>query len=188
LLIALSPALPGSHLRPHSYCQPEAYPVYAAVLQGLRPNLYGKPLIIIRETVTVAGIALVKQYCDPRLQRLPADVPEDFNRKNKAQMLISRKIPIETPYELISREELNNISQGSGRSVVGFWEHFYQRYPGSGGYTSLSAVGFNSTRTEALVYVAHRCGSLCGSGEYVFLQKQNGQWAGHAVQGCGWIS
>ncbi len=180
--------IPASHGRLRNYSQQEAYQVYAAVLQGTRPTLKGKPLIIIRETVSIAGIYLVKEYCDPHLQQLPADLLEDFNRKNKTQMLISRKIPIDLPYDLVSQDELIDISQKSTRDPLAFWREFYQRYPNSGGYTSVSAVGFNSAKTQALVYVAHRCGGTCGSGGYVFLQKRNGQWAGKNVPGCGWIS
>jgi hypothetical protein len=193
LLFALLSALgtqgmPASRGRLPNYSQPEAYQVYAAVLEGTRPTLKGKPLIIISETVSVAGIHLVKEYCDPHLQQLPADLLEDFDRKNKAQMLISRKIPIHVPYDLVPWDELTDISPKNARDPSAFWREFYKRYPNSLGYTSLSAVGFNADKTRALVYVAYRCGGTCGSGGYVFLKKQNGQWAGKNVPGCGWIS
>jgi hypothetical protein len=132
LLFALLPALgaqgiPASHGPLRNYSQREAYQVYAAVLQGTRPTLKGKPLIIIRETVSIAGIHLVKEYCDPHLQQLPADLLEDFNRENKAQMVISAKIPTEAPYDVISQEELTDISEKNGRDLFAFWREFHKR-------------------------------------------------------------
>lgn len=54
-----------------------------------------------------------------------------------------------------------------------------------------SAVGFNSDRSRAVVYIAHVCGGLCGQGAVVFVVKENGKWtydrtAGPAV--CMWVS
>jgi hypothetical protein len=40
----------------------------------------------------------------------------------------------------------------------------------------VSAVGFNSDRTRALLYVGHHCGSLCGGGRYHLLVKKDGKW------------
>jgi hypothetical protein len=69
---------------------------------------------------------------------------EDFNRENKAQMVISAKIPTEAPYDVISQEELTDISEKNGRDLFAFWREFHKRYPNSGGYIKLSAVGFNA--------------------------------------------
>jgi hypothetical protein len=40
----------------------------------------------------------------------------------------------------------------------------------------LSRVGFDADRTRALVYRGQMCGPLCGSGEYVLLEKRSGVW------------
>jgi hypothetical protein len=60
------------------------------------------------------------------------------------------------------------------------------------GFIQMSRVGFDTTRTLAVVHRIHACScGDCGDGRDVFLQKQNGEWrivqpAG--VKGCGWIS
>jgi len=41
---------------------------------------------------------------------------------------------------------------------------------------SLSRIGFNSSKTQALVYVANVCGGLCGTGEFYLLGKVDGKW------------
>jgi hypothetical protein len=60
------------------------------------------------------------------------------------------------------------------------------------GFVQMSRVGFDTTRTLAVVHRIHGCScGDCGDGSDLFLQKQNGEWrivqpAG--VKGCGWIS
>lgn len=52
---------------------------------------------------------------------------------------------------------------------------FYKRHPRAIGYLTLSGVGFNATRTQAMFYIDHFCG-LCGGGRYVLMNKVDGQW------------
>jgi hypothetical protein len=49
-------------------------------------------------------------------------------------------------------------------------------FPNNLGYFVVSHVGLNLEKTEALVYVDHFCGGLCGEGEYVLMRKVNGVW------------
>jgi hypothetical protein len=59
------------------------------------------------------------------------------------------------------------------------WEGFYKKYPKSAGFWQFSRPGYNFTRDEALLYVGHSCGGLCGTGHLDLLSQQNeqnGQW------------
>ena len=51
---------------------------------------------------------------------------------------------------------------------------FEARFPNNLGYFVVSHVGLNLNKTEALLYVDHLCGGLCGGGEYVLMRKVNG--------------
>jgi hypothetical protein len=53
---------------------------------------------------------------------------------------------------------------------------FEARFPDNFGYFVVSHVGLNLSKTEALLYVDHFCGGLCGGGEYVLMRKANGVW------------
>jgi len=53
---------------------------------------------------------------------------------------------------------------------------FEARFPNNLGYFVVSHVGLNLNKTEALLYVDHFCGGLCGGGEYVLMRKINGVW------------
>lgn len=50
------------------------------------------------------------------------------------------------------------------------------RKSGHGGIVSFSAVYFNDNQTAALVYVNQWCANLCSAGQWVYLEKQDGQW------------
>src|SRR5215469_494019 len=53
---------------------------------------------------------------------------------------------------------------------------FEARFPNNFGFFVVSHVGLNPGKTEALLYVDHFCGGLCGSGDYVLMRKVNGVW------------
>lgn len=72
-------------------------------------------------------------------------------------------------------------------TVENFWAKFYKKYPNSSGLAFFSKVGFNDRHDQAFVYVGRSCGGLCGSGEYVLLNKVNGQWVVCNEQGL-WVS
>jgi len=57
---------------------------------------------------------------------------------------------------------------------------FEARFPNNLGYFVVSHVGLNLNRTEALLYIDHFCGGLCGGGDYVLMRKVNGVW--HVVE------
>ena len=63
---------------------------------------------------------------------------------------------IQLPFKLVAFDEIHAALDGPGG-----WDGFYTKFPESGGYIELSAVGFNPDKTVAVVYVGHHCGSTC---------------------------
>jgi hypothetical protein len=64
---------------------------------------------------------------------------------------------------------------------------FEARFPNNFGYFVVSHVGLNLNKTEALLYVDHFCGGLCGGGDYVLMRRVNGVW--HIVDSHStWVS
>jgi len=53
---------------------------------------------------------------------------------------------------------------------------FEARFPNNLGYFVVSHVGLNLNGTEALLYIDHFCGGLCGGGDYVLMRKVSGVW------------
>jgi hypothetical protein len=72
-------------------------------------------------------------------------------------------------------------------TIENFWATFYKKYPNSPGLVVFSKVGFNDRHDQAFVYVARSCGGLCGAGDYVLLNKVNGEWVVLNEQGL-WVS
>lgn len=68
-----------------------------------------------------------------------------------------------------------------------FWDSFYKKYPHSPGLVVFSKVGFNDRHDQAFVYVGRSCGGLCGGGDYVLLNKVNGEWVVRDEQNL-WVS
>jgi hypothetical protein len=54
------------------------------------------------------------------------------------------------------------------------------------GFITLSSIGFNPSRTQAVFYIGHFCG-LCGGGGYVLMEKVNGKWKFRDMHST-WIS
>lgn len=173
-----------------AYSDPDAYEVYAALLPSNSTwgNLKTKSLVIVQETASPD-----RQGCLPRGKEdreIWASVLEDYKNQNQTPRLFSRSFSIDRPYELISRTELSDLFANTTKNLWEGWKSFYSRYPDSDGFIELSAVGFNSDKTKAFVYIAHHCGSLCGAGGYTFLEKRDGKWVKASVNAsyCGWIS
>lgn len=73
------------------------------------------------------------------------------------------------------------------RRVEIFWQLFYQKFPNTLGYASLSAIAYDSGSSTAIVYVQHSCGGLCGSGEVVRLKREDDRWRVVSIKQT-WVS
>lgn len=164
---------------------PEAYAVYASLLPREAPIAGGKAkrLVLQRETVTnnectLTGAALETDW---------KPVVDDFKLQNAHLRFILPDRDLHYPYTVVPRRDILALFAKGG----GEWPAFYQRYPDSGGYIEVSAVGFDRSKTRAMVYMAHHCGGLCGGGTHHLMEKVNGAWRTADVPGisaCMWIS
>jgi hypothetical protein len=181
---------PGSPA-PRPVDEEEAYAVYAVVL----PTERWKAYVVQAETD-------VMQPCvrsGPEFERW-RDVVEDFLRENEKTRLLLPRPPLVEPYRIVSQAEiaasLRDLEGPSPRTLGdgdprGPWSGFYARFPNSGGYAKLSAVGFDERKQRAMVYVAHLCGMLCGGGRNHLLEKKDGVWRevlGSELNACLWMS
>jgi len=58
----------------------------------------------------------------------------------------------------------------------GGWGRFHQMYPLSAGTVSTTRAVLSQDRMQALIYVAHGCGQLCGTGSLYYMSRANGSW------------
>lgn len=170
---------------PAPYLVPEAYQIYASILPERWPIrvAHAKKLVISAETVEPFRMCLQPEG---ESVALLAPVIENFVEMNKRSWLLQASLQLDQPYEFVSEKELKTIFQAGPEG----WKAFYDKYPDSGGYNELSAVGFNADKTIAIVYEAHSCGGLCGAGDFYVLEKKDGNWQPLKWRGtsCSWMS
>ncbi len=104
---------------------------------------------------------------------LLADTIANFKLRNLAIDFLSNRFRTPLPTILITHKEEAELSD---KSPGHFWETLRQKYPDAIGIFTLSRVGFNSQKTQAVVYVAYRSGEEGGDGRYVLLQRKDGVW------------
>ena len=95
--------------------------------------------------------------------------PETFGNfliRNTWRESVTRSFRLNGRYEIATDIDLR---------LFGDPVKFDNRFPDNCGYVELSAVGFNTDRTEALFRADHFCG-LCGGGGYVLMRKNQQEW------------
>lgn len=176
--------IPESPGKVDAYIDAEAYAVYTSILPTLRPPKDAKAdhLVIRRETRAYQTCLQPEKEWEPLLK--PAI--DDYLRLNNNAWSLQPLFRLDIPIELLPQEQIERIM----RIGVHCWEEFYRRYPRSGGWIELSAVGFNADKTVAIVYAGWHCHNLCGGGKFHVLQKVDGKWCPLEWKGtwCSWMS
>lgn len=180
LILTQTTAQTGDKLQP--YDESDAYAVYSAILplNWTRGDAKVKSPVIQIETR--AYEMCLKPEDESR--KLLSEAISNYVEQNKKTWQLQRQFSLKKPYKLLTSEKLETIIKR------GWWDEFYKRYPGSGGYLELSAVGFNRDKTIAVVYMGRHCGGECGFGTFYELQKIKGKWEPLKWRGssCSWVS
>jgi hypothetical protein len=153
----------------------EEYAVYSAVITQM---YVPTTLIVLRNEVAVVGSDAPFRPVLNQLTSLSRATMKDYDAKNKAPHPLKPLFTLPIPYVLIGQEEIDAVHQDQ----VAGWKRFSEKYPGAPGIITVSRVGFNAWRTQALLLVAQSCAPMkptherCGRGHYVLLVKKNGTW------------
>jgi hypothetical protein len=153
----------------------EDYAVYSSVFLDIdkRGNSTDKTELIISEaTVSGEDYHLTSQDVQRLVKEASDDTVASFNARRKSTCHLKPHLSGAISYRVVSSEDLTKAFTKDR----GGWESFYKEYPRTAGIVHLSAVGYNTGETEALVYVGNNCGGLCGGGYLFLLAKQNGHW------------
>jgi hypothetical protein len=165
-----------------TYDVKDAYRIYGLLLPHEESYGFAKGTLTIQEE-TVSNQDVTEPCVTPQKAIRFKDAIADYNRLNrKKQWLLRRQFAIEKSYEVVSSDAIGVLLQDGG------WDSFYNRYPDSGGYIIMSAVGFNKERTRAIVYMGSSCGVLCGSWRFHLLEKIDGDWKEVSGVTCSTVS
>ncbi|SRR6266480_439692 len=154
----------------------DEYAVYSAVISQKYVKAQVKLLVIANPTcceVVDRAREQLPSIFQP-LSSLSQETVESYLKRNDKQMLLRKSFKLSVKYRLVDYDRIDRLFDMI--DLEGKWKTFHRMYPGSNGYLRLSRVGFNSARDQALVQTAWMCGSLCGEGRYVLLQKEGGRW------------
>jgi hypothetical protein len=178
-----SQSAPASHdNHPPPYVDSDAYEVYSAILPSEWPvRVAHAKMLVIRSETNGYEMCL---HPEKDSEDMIGSAIAEYVELNKKPLVLQRNLSVAIPYELITFKDLKSAIEQGG------WEGFYKKYPDSGGWIELSAVGFNAEKTVAVVYMGHSCGGLCGGGQFHVLQKKEGTWVPLNWKGssCAWAS
>ena len=162
----------------------EDYAVFAGLLAGLHgpedpeEAWEGKEILIVDATVTPDRLGTnsngwggwgfkSKSSAAPTQETL-----QDYQKKAQSVCTIVPGFGDPQSYKIISNAEIDRDFHKGHHG----WEKFYEKHPKSAGLWRFSRPGYNSAGDEALMYVSHSCGWLCGTGHLYLLSKENGEW------------
>ena len=164
-----------------TYDVQDAYRIYSLLLPQEESYGFAKGTLVIQEE-TVSKTLPARPCVTPEAATRFKDVIADYERLNKTQWLLQRQFQVDKPYEVVSSDTINVLFKD------GDWEGFFKRYPESGGYIVMSAVGFDKEKTRAMVYTGSSCGGLCGSWRFHLLEKIHGRWKEAPGVNCNTVS
>lgn len=159
--------------------------VYAVVLDSLyihapRPAGSGQVTLVVLAARTRPELATISSAAD-----LARDAPRDllaaYISASRTNTLLEPPPGFAVPCRILARRMESELFPGSLRlnsrapdpfaPFVAEWKAFYHRYPGSAGIAALSPVGFDRTRSWALVGF-HRTWSFGNSEGYLVLLRR----------------
>ncbi len=180
-LVSASFAVQSKPPAPKCVLSDEDYKVFSAVIDGLGnpedPEEAWKGKEILVSDVT-AQPGTTESKWGPwgfRSESNAAPAKEtEAAFKSRAHDLCHLQARLHTaiPHKLVNHGKLEDLFKKGG----GGWDKFYQIYPDAAGVWDFSHPGYNEARNEAVLYVGHSCGNLCGTGHLFFVAKENGQW------------
>jgi hypothetical protein len=168
----------------------EEYSVYSAYLsEELLNNAHdwsvnGPVQVVVEDTTEVDGHLKFRllYLLDNRVRfdELHDSTRVSFMVRNlfRTRILPEFVLPRLATAVLVSQSDIEANSYGS--------PEFQKKYPRNMGFITLSSIGFNPSRTQAVFYIGHFCG-LCGGGGSVLMEKVNGKWKFRDMHST-WIS
>ncbi|HEV8482831.1 MAG TPA: hypothetical protein VGV87_04665 [Blastocatellia bacterium] len=154
----------------------EEYEIYAAAIKQyyVRPDT---KLLVIEDRTFRYDFGDSEEPWKDKYKGLTIDrsTVEDYEARNVRPSLLSKtsfKLPVK--FNLISDLDLKAIFHGTWGELE--WIAYYRRFSDSSGFIMLSRIGFNTERTQALLYLGSRCGPGCGDIHFLLLEKTNGTW------------
>jgi hypothetical protein len=163
----------------------EDYAVFTSVLQGLGkpedPEEQWRDKQILVLDVTEAGQVEPGQWKGWGFRSNSKAAPssetrKDFEVKARDQCPLKENWGDTKSYSRFENKEYRELFEEKNSKPHDGWMGFYTKHPKAGGIWSFSRPGYNNRKDEAVLYVTHSCGWLCGTGHLYLLTKEHDQW------------
>jgi hypothetical protein len=153
----------------------EEYAVYSALINEMYVNERTEFLVVVDRTATESFIAkgLKREDIRKRLSPFASSAVEAFIERSARPETLEESFDLKAKYVLLGHDKRDEYFKPG---VTEGWKTLEEKYPGASGFIRLAGVGFNPERDEALTYIEHGCGDLCGTGTYVLLRKSTKGW------------
>ena len=138
----------------------------------------GKQFLILDMTADISKTDATKGMWGFRSKSTQSPQPDtvaDFTSKKGDRCSVHAGFGNQKAYSIIEAAETESYFDRKKGNRDG-WKVFYERHPNAAGYWQFSRPAYNASADEALVYVSHSCGWLCGTGHLYLLAKENDQW------------
>jgi hypothetical protein len=152
----------------------DAYAVYAEVLPKRGPD----ETLLIREETVRPPCRQPLTTVDPVWKA----VLDNFTIENARVRTLVPLLQLVSSYLLIPSSDI----KAEGARLAALYPGIWQRRPGATDYAEVSAVGFDSTKTRAIVSMG-----FGASGSVHAMEKRDGRWGDAVVMDlgvCGWIA
>ena len=159
----------------------EEYEIYSSVIKDLYLEPKIKQIVVVERTFrydfAVQDDEPWRDKWKDKKKGLSVDdsAADDYESKNGQKWLLNKdsfKLPVKVT--LITDLDLKSIFHGNWGELT--WIDYYRKFPDARGFVMLSRIGFNTAKSQALIYVGSRCGPGCGDLHFLLLQKENGVW------------
>jgi hypothetical protein len=146
----------------------DSYAIYSLLLANQSHN---EPLAIAGTTINADDIQTEpdSEFESPQnSEHAFEDAVQDFHTHRENRVQLQHQLHLDRPYTLLTEDEFAAFRNSSAGTQ-----------PNQARYSSvvlLSEVYFNPAATAALVYIDKVCATPCGSGQWIYLEKRDGQW------------
>ena len=167
-----NPIIPDTTPTVPPQVEADEYLVYAAVIKSL--YAVGPALqVVLNDHTDLSKIVSPEKFTELGQDSPAIDLAAEanFQNRNLQKYPLQDHLNLASKLILISSEDFKKII-GPGLNA----DSFYAAFPNAQGFLTLSRVGFNPARTQAIVYTAEWKGPLNGTGYLYFLVKSTSLW------------
>jgi hypothetical protein len=98
----------------------------------------------------------------------------DFEARKYQHIQLTDQFQLSQPHKLMDAAQVGELRQA--KTAVAADSALQSKYAAYPGVTLFSQVYFSANHHAALVFMNNWCANLCATGQWIYLEKQNGSW------------